>query len=166
VNAIWTNTLSEFIFFGAGILCSVYVAKNKVKLKPLARGLFLVLAFLLFVGSTYFAFTAQFLGASNLLMVLGYAGAAIGCVLILFSFWNTDTRFPPFILYLGKISYGLYVWHMLNFYILDHFFKHATLLKPLTLFPTIAMAMISYHYLETPFLKLKNKFTYIRNRPA
>jgi peptidoglycan/LPS O-acetylase OafA/YrhL len=165
-NAIWTNTLSEFIFFGAGILCSVYTLRNQVDLKPLTRVLFGLGAFFLFLGSTYFAFMAPWEGAANALIVVGYVGAAVGCVLILFSLLNVKVQFPPFILFLGKISYGLYVWHMLNFYLVDRFFKHGTLLKPLTLFPTIAMAVISYRYLETPFLRLKSKFTYIRNRPA
>ncbi|HXL74159.1 MAG TPA: acyltransferase, partial [bacterium] len=165
-NAIWTNTLSEFIFFGAGILCSVYTIKNQVKIKPLTRVFFLLTAFVIFVCSTYFAFMEPLDDSSNVLMVVGYVGAAIGCVLVLFSFLNTEVEFPKFILFLGKISYGLYVWHMLNIYILGHFFKHTTLLKPLTIFPTIAMAVISYRYLETPFLRLKSKFTYIRNRPA
>jgi peptidoglycan/LPS O-acetylase OafA/YrhL len=164
-NAIWTNTLSEFIFFGAGILCSVYTIKNGVKIKPLTRVFFLLGAFVIFVCSTYFAFMERE-GASNALMIVGYVGAAVGCVLILFSFLNAEVQFPKSILFLGKISYGLYVWHMLNFYILGHFFKHTTLLKPLTLFPTIMMAIISYRYLETPFLRLKSKFTYIGNRPA
>jgi peptidoglycan/LPS O-acetylase OafA/YrhL len=164
-TAIWTNTLSQFIFFGVGIICAAFTAKYEIKLKPLIRIFFIVTAFVLFFSSSFFTFDTQ-----NMLTIAGYVGVSIGCALVLFSFLNTQVKFPKFILYLGKISYGLYVWHMLNFYIYDHFylrsfFSHGLLLKLLTLFPTIGMAVLSYRYLETPFLRLKSKFTYIRNRP-
>jgi peptidoglycan/LPS O-acetylase OafA/YrhL len=165
-NAIWTNTLSQFIFFGTGILCAAWTAKGEVRLPATLRVLFMAGAFILFGVSAFFAFETQPTAASNGLMVLGYLGAAAGCALILFSLLDAPLRFPKPLLFLGKISYGLYVWHMLNFYLLDRWHAHSTLWKPLTLLSTIAMAFLSYRYLETPFLRLKNKFTYIRNRPV
>lgn len=64
---------------------------------------------------------------------------------------------PPLI-YIGKISYGLYLYHMpiltfmgeLGF----HSWTRLVILGPITL----AVAMLSYKYLETPFLNLKDKF--------
>jgi peptidoglycan/LPS O-acetylase OafA/YrhL len=73
-------------------------------------------------------------------------------------------KFPSWAIYLGKISYGLYVWHVLNLQIINHIFRGNVLLRLTALVPTIIMAVISYRYLETPFLKLKNKFTRIQSR--
>jgi peptidoglycan/LPS O-acetylase OafA/YrhL len=83
----------------------------------------------------------------------------------------------PFI-YLGKISYGLYVYHVLclgGSRLLVGRFEACGRLGPLTaelvamalaLPATIAMAMLSYRYLESPFLRFKKRFTVIRSRPV
>jgi peptidoglycan/LPS O-acetylase OafA/YrhL len=79
---------------------------------------------------------------------------------------------------LGKISYGLYVYHVLclgGSRLLVGRFEACGRLGPLTaelvamalaLPATIAMAMLSYCYLESPFLRFKKRFTVIRSRPA
>jgi peptidoglycan/LPS O-acetylase OafA/YrhL len=75
------------------------------------------------------------------------------------------------ILYLGTISYGMYVIHFFGL-------SFATYLMPTVrlagLFDrsclawgfTILLASVSYRYLEAPFLKLKERFSYIPSRPA
>jgi peptidoglycan/LPS O-acetylase OafA/YrhL len=75
------------------------------------------------------------------------------------------------LLYLGKISYGLYVIHALGLKIsyavvqpvrLSGFLLHLGL----GLGITIILASLSYKYLEMPFLRLKESFTHIASRPA
>jgi len=75
--------------------------------------------------------------------------------------------------YLGKISYGLYVYHYLCIMIaekvlqangVDHLYM---LLREIMAFGlTVLMAAVSYAVLEKPFLNLKRRFTYIRSRPV
>ncbi|GAB4579441.1 MAG: hypothetical protein Fur0022_21790 [Anaerolineales bacterium] len=64
---------------------------------------------------------------------------------------------PPLI-YLGKISYGFYLYHMplLTFLGALGFrdWTRIAIIGPLTLI----ISMLSYKYLETPFLNLKDKF--------
>lgn len=66
--------------------------------------------------------------------------------------------------YLGKVSYGLYVYHWLiigivNYYLLNNNFKrYNILLYSGTVFITIIVSILSYEYIEKPFLKFKNKF--------
>jgi len=61
--------------------------------------------------------------------------------------------------YLGRISYGIYVWHILALIILKKFWISKILLLDLllTFGLTIIMAHISYFYFEKIFLKLKDK---------
>jgi len=77
--------------------------------------------------------------------------------------------------YLGKISYGLYVYHFVglelarnltNAYVSDErlLVYPATVLL-LSLGITVAISMISYQFLERPFLRLKERFTFIKSRP-
>lgn len=102
--------------------------------------------------------------------MLSFALMAAACTLIV---WSTlrashDARgmlaHPAFV-YLGRISYGLYVFHMVGQRsaraILDVLAPGpAPLLSfvVLALGITIALGALSYALLETPFLRLKTRF--------
>jgi len=74
--------------------------------------------------------------------------------------------------YLGRISYGLYMWHFTAITIgtwlasrllqAEDFRRH-TLAFVLVVLVSIALAAASYHFLETPFLRLKKRFTRIQS---
>jgi len=74
---------------------------------------------------------------------------------------------PP-IVYIGRISYGLYLYHMFAQVLvwqvltpgLEHWPRHLKFAIRLALFfgLTLAMAAASYQYLERPFLRLKRNF--------
>ena len=71
--------------------------------------------------------------------------------------------------YLGKISFGLYVFHVIANRITHHFFYKLN--EPVdfrgficSLFITILLAVLSYELIEKHFLKIKNRFTVIKNR--
>ena len=71
--------------------------------------------------------------------------------------------------WLGKISYGLYLTHMIAIYIVRGVFPEAPeffLLKVLSaILITVLISHISYYYMESFFLSLKNKFSIIKTIP-
>lgn len=79
--------------------------------------------------------------------------------------------------YLGKISYGLYVYSALGLLLgglavnrLLHIPKNAVLYHPLgvmlvSLLITILLSILSYQLVEKNFLRLKKRFTVIESRP-
>jgi len=73
-----------------------------------------------------------------------------------------------FLTWLGKISYGLYLTHMIALNIVIWFFTNGeeyVLLKcALTLILTILISFISYQTLEKYFLSLKDKFSFFINK--
>jgi peptidoglycan/LPS O-acetylase OafA/YrhL len=90
---------------------------------------------------------------------------------------------PKPLLYLGKISYGLYVFHVLalgcvreaiarignsSFGSGSAVWTAVSYLLVLAggLTVTILLAMASYRFLELPFLKLKERFTFVESRRA
>lgn len=75
------------------------------------------------------------------------------------------------LVYLGKISYGLYVYHMAGVLIAEHILRTNSAgghrgAALLGLLLTIALSAISYRWFESPFLRLKDRFAVIRSRPV
>jgi peptidoglycan/LPS O-acetylase OafA/YrhL len=75
------------------------------------------------------------------------------------------------LIYLGKISYGLYVIHELAHLLAKEILPAASPLRvvgqsAISLAITIALAAASYRWLETPFLRLKEKFAHVQSRPV
>ncbi|GAB4016647.1 hypothetical protein GCM10028808_45750 [Spirosoma migulaei] len=64
------------------------------------------------------------------------------------------------LVYIGKISYGLYLWHAILYYIIDlTLVQSKGIVKvPIKLTLSIVVASISYYYFEVRFLKLKKYF--------
>jgi peptidoglycan/LPS O-acetylase OafA/YrhL len=80
-------------------------------------------------------------------VLVTYPLAAAASVTIIFGALGARLRAGA---YLGKISYGLYVFHTAAIRVVPS----TILALPLT----IAIAALSYRYLESPFLRLKGRF--------
>ena len=108
----------------------------------------------------------------------------LGWILVLFSAgqggwvrsWVTHRPFPV----LGKISYGLYVFHFLALHLagmvafwfqgLAHLYLYSWVVAwsvtVLGFLLTLALASFSYYFYERRFLEMKKKFTAITSRPV
>ncbi|ATB34716.1 hypothetical protein CYFUS_000123 [Cystobacter fuscus] len=70
----------------------------------------------------------------------------------------------PALRYVGSITYGVYLMHMLSLHLVRRLVPHDLVPFPLvlhyvlTLAVSIGLATLSYRYFETPFLRLKNRF--------
>jgi len=109
--------------------------------------------------------------------------AALGSVLMIVAFLGIQpSLIPKWAIYLGRISYGLYVYHILSIIIVDNLFIGRHVSKAIAYYPlrvclggaidivstlglTVLMASISYRYLETPFLKMKKRHAIIESQP-
>ncbi len=79
----------------------------------------------------------------------------------------------PFFRFMGRISYGMYMFHPLCFYLLFYGFKNflysqSMIRADLLIYPgvfvlTTAMAWISYELIEKRFLKMKKKYSLIES---
>jgi peptidoglycan/LPS O-acetylase OafA/YrhL len=80
--------------------------------------------------------------------------------------------------YLGKISYGIYMYHMMVITLVIYIVKghiigfeklsvlQNILVYGLSILGTILVASLSYRFFETPWMRLKERFTTIRSGDA
>ena len=170
---VWCNTFVQFDPIAAGILMAVLLKGEVPRLSRLSRvAMMLAGITALALGSLYFGIKNDPLTTARI--VLGYPSVALGGVLLLLSVLRTRIGGGHRVLiYLGRISYGLYVFHVLGLLISDHTVSDQTaslwryaLRVGVALAATIAMAAVSYRWLETPFLSLKQRFTHVLSRPG
>lgn len=72
------------------------------------------------------------------------------------------------IVYLGRISYGIYVYHILVAYLLPYLFGYLGLIYPESTYTqffwkttaTVLVAILSWDYIEKPINRLKKRFEY------
>jgi peptidoglycan/LPS O-acetylase OafA/YrhL len=123
-------------------------------------------------------FHVRFFGYStvgSLRLVTGYGLATLGSCLVLFAFLGVSPRLlPGWAIYLGRISYGLYVFHVLAWGITLHFLQHQVpggygaviLMSAIALGLTVLLASLSYRFFESPFLRMKKRFEIVESRPV
>ncbi len=166
------NTLVEMQFFAGGALLAVWLPRHGFPL-PAAVRLLLGASGLL----SWIMATRSFGGTANV-QSLWWMPAALyscvfaGCLALFLSFFGMpDAWIPRPFLWLGKISYGLYVYHVLVLHLMPrppaasaHRPALALARIGLELLFTIAIAAASYHFLERPFLRWKERVTFVPNR--
>ena len=106
-------------------------------------------------------------------IALGHAVTALASTAILLSVLGANSGFlrNKTLLYLGKISYGLYVLHEFAHFCAMRLLPAATPLRVIMqsmigLALTLALALASYRWLESPFLRLKERFAHVQSRPV
>jgi peptidoglycan/LPS O-acetylase OafA/YrhL len=177
----WTNSFVQFQFFSAGTLLSLSL-KGRTPQWNLALRLLGILAGILclFVASVYLGVQADTPSSTVRQAPLGWCLVLIGTVLFFLSLLGTPARYLPRpIVYLGRISYGLYLFHELIYTLVFHTWKlqlhryskflHLANwtggLGTITAFcATVLLAHLSYQFYERPFLHLKRRFTFVPSR--
>ncbi len=182
---IWTNSLVQFECFAAGILLSLCLHGRIPKMHAVARVLALVGAVGSWLVATKF-FNAFYISSANpgsWQLMITYGLAAVGSSLIVLAMldFHGEHRSRR-VIHLGRISYGLYVFHYLVIALVvkiagdkmemiglhSHVLRAAIdfvvrVVAPLLI--TWVLAELSYRFFERPFLRLKQRYTVIASQP-
>lgn len=169
------NTFARIDALALGILVACCLGERLPKLSTGARSGLLfsgLLAWLLV--AIYGHLNAPQSPAPLLGTLIGRPTVALSAAAILVAFIGAKGPMKilqcPLLTYLGKISYGLYVYHMLGVFLSERLVRDVawsghgvTVLLGFQL--TVVLSVLSYHCFEAPFLRLKNRFAVIRSRP-
>lgn len=179
----WMNSFVQFVFFAIGGIIALRTEKKLPGWTKPQRVLLVGGGLALWFFSeatTHIQRRDLVLHTQSLL--LGFAMLAIGSTAIFTGVQGIKAAaVPGWLRYLGKISYGLYVFHPLaeTFTVWTMSgFAHRSHMQgvALNLFRlaapfaalgvTIAVSMLSYQVLEKPFLRLRRGFTIVPSRAA
>jgi peptidoglycan/LPS O-acetylase OafA/YrhL len=165
-DAVSFNTFAQLDSIGAGILCALAFRTHAARFRPAIRWL------LVCVGIGLLVSCGRFEPIYRAFIVFGYPCATAGCLSLFLAVSGLSISFRSLV-YLGKISYGLYAYHMLALSLMGLTLggRANTLLRFVIywvggLMLTIALASISYRLLERPFLRLKERFAVVKSRPV
>ncbi len=168
VHLIEIGTLCRLDPIACGMLLSSFLGGSTEPTLRISRRL------LTLIGVDLWAFAGFCLYHSNtptpVELIVAFPAVAIGCGAFTFAAigagsWMYNRR----LIYLGRISYGLYVYHGAAILMTLAILASAPgwllwlICPPLSLCTTIAIAAISYRWFETPFLRLKTRYQYIRS---
>jgi peptidoglycan/LPS O-acetylase OafA/YrhL len=122
------------------------------------------------VANQNFHVNGVFYEARPWLVSCGLGLVTAGCISIFLSLFGISRALlSRQLIYLGKISYGLYVFHVpcreVAAWLLGGI-RHGLLFRPLLQMAlTVLVASLSYRYFEMPFLHLKaRRFEFIKTR--
>jgi len=180
---VWVNSLVQFQFFAWGALLAITARGRVPKIQNWQRAG-------MAVAGIFFWWVAAAIEQIKhpgphppFQYCFGYLWVAIGCILIFLAFWGINShKIPSCSVYLGKISFGLYVFHETAFlltdelqkhienssvsalWISDHLYPVLLLNKAIAFTLTVGLAALSYRFWESPFLRFKQKLTLIESR--
>jgi peptidoglycan/LPS O-acetylase OafA/YrhL len=173
--AVWFNSLVHGGAIATGILSAVLLEGRMPGIHRYARiTMFLVALLLLASSSAVFGFTDGHTSVPHRMEGMGCG--LLGASLLFYAFLGAPQDGLGIsagigVVALGRISYGLYVFHYAVLDVVTYALLRFTGGCPLwakfgiSLPITLALAWASYRWFESPFLALKNRFTHIRSGP-
>ena len=187
-HGVWCNSFVQFECFAGGILLCIVLRGRLPRIAVWQRIALLLFAFSCWFYACYglqaFFGSAWAHNPGSWPLIFGWALGTMGCVLTLVAFLGVSPRLlPRWIVYLGRISYGLYVFHEFAVYLTDRLIIRQLALHKnaiirsyegpiyllnlgLTFGLTVLLAALSYRYFETPFLKMKKRHSVVESDPV
>jgi peptidoglycan/LPS O-acetylase OafA/YrhL len=177
----WTNSFVQFQFFAGGMLLALFLRGRRPDWHVAVRiGLFALAVGLWLVAFKAFGIKADNPQSTVLQSLAGWPLVLGGAALMLLSLLGASPRFLPGpLIYLGRISYGLYMVHIFFYWLVyDKFRPWLTQVTEsagiagwrdnigqlIAFGATVLLAALLYRFYETPFLRLKRRFTVVPSR--
>ncbi len=177
---LWVFTLARLDAFALGMLVSCAFSWRRFSVTPIVQAGLLALSGGMLVGVV--AYDPMAAGHLPHAFIWAFPVVDLAFATVLFAVTanvtTTGVRWlqTPTLAWLGKLSYGLYVFHQLALYVAGRLvagnYTHNTtiarwvayLVAGLSL--TVGFATVSYYGLERPFLRMKRRFSAVQSRPV
>ena len=174
---LWLNSVNQFQFFALGAILAIALKGREIRISIITRIGLVILGLTSFVLAAYpFHYINDRVHSTPTQMLSGYLFIDLGCLVLFCAFYDASLshRAGPFI-YLGKISFGLYIYHYVIYALaagaietLTHSsrYDHMGTIYVITAIGSIITAHLSYLCLERPVLRFKSRFAIVPSRPV
>jgi len=175
--AVEYNTLARIDGIAFGILVAYFLGSDAPSLSLSSRSALAIGSLVLWcLVASYTNLNAQTEVAPVMGTLLGRPLVALGATGLLVAVIGAPAAGArmltnSWLTYLGRISYGLYVYHAAGLLVAWHLFRGnsakiyaAYAIAGFSL--AVIFSAISYRWLESPFLKMKERFAVVRSRPV
>ena len=153
------DTRADALLMGclAGMLFSWGILEND-RVRMILRVLAFPSVLVLGIGIVATDFATPFLYVGGLTVF-----AAAAAILILSSLVTAESAISipfrwPWLAFIGKISYGLYLWHYPVFKAVRYLGAEWYLQLAAAIAATFGISLLSYRFVEQPFLRIKRRF--------
>src|SRR6266851_2307881 len=151
------------------IACGILISASRMRI-AVNRYTLVLVGFALWALAAYLGPEAP--DVHLICMLLGYPAVALGCGAFLLATLGAANQVmrSTHLIYLGRISYGLYVFHASALTIAAACLAwlpttaQIVLCTPVAFALTLAAASTSYRFYEAPFLRLKRRFEHVPSR--
>lgn len=157
---MWCSTFSHLDAIASGAALALGLSGRPPSLSSTQRG---VLAIAIGGGWVFVGSVNNFERAITLICFPVVVASSVGAIILALSRPPGRASLPARLTrYLGRISFGLYVFHLLAIHVVQLFEPKETLSLAIAgLLLTIGAAACSYRFLEEPFLRMKDRFSVI-----
>ena len=162
---VWCNTIARLDPIALGAILAFTLNGRAPQISNALRVVLCASAFVTWL------LTARYFSHDGPTSVATYALSGLASVVLLLAVLKSEApllRVRPFcwLVYLGRISYGLYVFHLFALALLAQVLVLPVVGIPLnfglrlalSFLLTVILAVVSYNVLELPFLRLKKRF--------
>ena len=160
---VWFSSFVQFEMFAAGILLALvdsYLPRWSTSGSLLAIAGSFTLCLL--AEGVFHLKTIGAVAQSSPSLCLGYAMVAMACCVFIVALQRLPSPKP--MVYSGKISYGLYVFHIPAIALVTSRVPMYWMGALLSLVVAYGLAALSYRFFEKPFLLLKRRYEFIPAR--
>ncbi len=175
---VWTNLVANLDMLCAGSLLAVILfAHSKAKLKYVTFSAFAILILYLVVSritgfdnflSATIRKVASVEGISLLVVALFLFFVLLKHLVLKEDLFTKIFFSNPVMVFIGKISYGIYLYHFIISHIIEGIFDttKGVVVISLKIIVPIAVAAFSYHFIEKRILEFKDRFRYFEAKPV
>ena len=168
---IWANSLVEFQFFAAGTLLALVLHGKQFRLAGWLRGLLFLPGFVGLLAAVGYFHVDSMAPIPVARLMLGYLVALASTAAVFLSLLHSTSFLWARLAWLGRISFGLYVYH--SFVLQTLFYpsssaprwhvarQHPLFCDLIALAVTIGLASLSYRFFELPIHRIKARFAYV-----
>jgi peptidoglycan/LPS O-acetylase OafA/YrhL len=176
--AVWSNSFVQFSSFATGLALAVWLHLRPQRIGSRGLQALIGAAGVMLLAGASLSDPGPGPATNWPMLAAGYTAVSVGAAICIYAFLVRPWSPPRILVYFGKVSFGLYVFHpwavgiakILTAEVLPTAavgsMAYSISIIGFSFIAAVLMASVSYYVLESPFLRLKDRFAVVQSRPV